>query len=114
MICVLCFSKMIDPNSPIFCKIQPKQGCVDDTFFEVGKLHKPGFGRDGFVCRTNFLHCFIQGNSGEKSRYFKVRLGTDAVNEDEKYFSKEMLVVEELSQEKAVNSITEKMCHVVL
>ncbi len=43
---------MIDPNSPIYCKIQPVEGCMNDTYYEVGETHvqeaKPKIFENGF------------------------------------------------------------------
>mgnify|MGYP003975305981 CR=1 FL=1 len=51
---------MIDPNSPVFCKIQPAEGCKNETFFEVGKFYKldsePKIMLNGFHCCSNFLN----------------------------------------------------------
>jgi hypothetical protein len=107
---------MIDPNSPVFCKIQPKDGCHGGTFYEVGKEYgldsKPKIGSNGFHCCPNFLFCFSLCGNKKTHRYFKVQLGTkvDECNDEAIFCSDEMRVIEEWNFEKVIKSITKKMC----
>ncbi len=107
---------MIDPNSPVFCKIQPAEGCLNKTFYEVGKSHvqeaKPKIQKNGFHCCSNFLHCFEYCDDLKDHKYFRVQLGTNIENINETLFcSNEMHVIEEWSREKVLDSITEEMCN---
>ncbi len=93
----LCVCEMIDPNSPVFCKIQPKEGCTNKTFFEVGKLYemnsKPKNCKNGFHCCLNFLECFGCLGNNKGCRYFRVQLGTNVDRENEVFCSNEMRVI---------------------
>lgn len=109
---------MIDPNSPIYCKIQPAEDCMNDTFYEVGETYtqegEPIIDLNGFHCCSNFFECFqyygsANGNENDH-RFFKVQLGTNVSKYDHLFCGNEMLVVEEWSHKKVVESITEEMC----
>jgi hypothetical protein len=109
------FVKMIDPNSPVYCKIQPFEGCMNDTFYRVGgnytKETKTKIYENGFHCCANFLQCFLFYGDKEHGSYFRVQLGTDVEEENGDVFcSNEMRVIEEWDPKKVEESITEEMC----
>ncbi len=115
-VCVVCnvFCAMINPNSPIYCKIQPAKGCMKKTFFRVGEIHmllnqKPEIFRNGYHCCSNFLECFRYYRGEKGCKYFRVQLGTRVENNEELFCGDEIQVVEEWSHEKVMESITEEV-----
>jgi hypothetical protein len=97
------------------CFIKTKN---DREHYIVGKTYVidkvPISGRCGFHCCTNFLHCCIYGSNewSDKVRYFLVTLGseTDSCKWDKFVCGNTMTVKQELTRQKAQDSVTFRMC----
>jgi hypothetical protein len=106
---------MIDPNSPIYCKIQPAEGCRNKTFYEVGETYKldsePEIGENGFHCCSNFVECLKYLDNKKDQIYFRVQLGTNVKNKFGSLFcSDEICIIEEWDTKKVVESFTKESC----
>jgi hypothetical protein len=105
-------------SSATFCKVQPKNGCKNGTYLEVGKtfkvLKKPFLGHCGFHCCSNFLLCcvFMLQDLNENNRYFLVNLGEVVHGNPEKdgiVCSNEMFIKEEVTLDQVLQTFNRQM-----
>jgi hypothetical protein len=114
------FLLFIDPmlsidDTTVYCKIQPFEGCMNKTFYEVGKLYEtpfePQIQAKGYHCCANFLQCHLFVKVQRNCKFLRVYLDVNKINSQNQLFcSNRMFIIEELSFEEAMGSITKEMC----
>ena len=104
------------PSSVTYCKVQPKKGCKNGTFCEVGKTYrtseKPRLGHCGFHCCSNFLLCcvFTCQKLEKNNKYFLVNVGTVVHTTNEGVIcSNEMFIKEELTLDQVLQTFYPQM-----
>jgi hypothetical protein len=114
----------ISLDAPIRYKIQPTDSCLGDDYFEVGKEY--WFDEDqpliiydtGFHCCPNFLFGIYYYGNHPSYKYMKVQIGDIFKSDREEtglavdtaFCSNEIKILEEVSYDDAMASITPRMC----
>jgi hypothetical protein len=104
----------IDPNSRIFYKIQPPNGCRNHTFYNVGQTYTlpdgvdPVLGKVGFHAYSSFRYYFDRpGYDSTENKYLAVQTNHAKKDEDikgckcgmcVKICSNEMKIIKELTE----------------